>query len=90
MGNASLMQPDGPLPTVRFVALPLRFGSNIAAAIIAAKVARGHGTSTFRDAWRHQGSPQGVGSTRGICAPLTTIVVIVRRNVNGRLVASVR
>ena len=46
MGHASLMQPARPLPTVRFVNLPLRFGSNGAAAIMAAKVARGHGTST--------------------------------------------
>jgi hypothetical protein len=60
MGDASLMWPNRPLPTLRFVDLPLRFGPNGAAAIIAAKVARGHGTSTFRDAWRHKGSPQGL------------------------------
>ena len=46
MGHASLIRPARPLPTVRFVNLPLRVGPNVAAAIIAAKVARGHGTST--------------------------------------------
>jgi hypothetical protein len=46
MGHASLMRPARPLPTVRFVNLPLRLGSNVAAAIIAAKVVRRHGTST--------------------------------------------
>jgi len=46
MGHASLMRPARLLPTVRFASWPLRFGSNSAAAIIAAKVTRGHGTST--------------------------------------------
>jgi hypothetical protein len=46
MGHASLMRPARLLPTVRFVSWPLRRGSNAAAAIIAAKIARGHGTST--------------------------------------------
>jgi hypothetical protein len=46
MGHASLMRPARLLPTVRFVSWPLRFGSNSAAAIIAAKIARRHGTST--------------------------------------------
>jgi len=36
------------LPTVWFVNWPLRRGPNAAAAIIAAKVSPGHGTSTFR------------------------------------------
>ena len=45
MGHASLIRPARPLPTVRFVILPLRVGPNVAAAIIAVKVARGHGTS---------------------------------------------
>ena len=48
MGHASLMRPARLLPTVRFVSWPLRLGSNSTAAIIAAKVARGHATSTFR------------------------------------------
>jgi hypothetical protein len=46
MGHASLMRPARLLPTVWFVSWPLRRGSNAAAAIIAAKIARGHGTST--------------------------------------------
>jgi hypothetical protein len=45
MGHASLMRPVRPLPTMPFAHLPLRFGPNDAAAMIAAKVARGHGTS---------------------------------------------
>ena len=46
MGHALLMRPARLLPTVRFLNWPLRRGWNVAAAIIAAKVARGHGTST--------------------------------------------
>jgi len=45
VGHASLMRPDRPLPTVPFVSLPLRRNPNVAAAIIAARVARGHCTS---------------------------------------------
>jgi len=44
-GHASLMRPNRPLPTLPFAKLPLRLGPNDAAAIIAARVARGHGTS---------------------------------------------
>ena len=59
MGHASLMRPARLLPTVWFVSWPLCLGSNAAAAIIAAKVARGHGTSTSgtdEPAWKaHRG-----------------------------------
>jgi hypothetical protein len=89
MGHASLMRPARPLPTVWLVNLPLRLGSNVAAAIIAAKVARGHGTSTsgtHEPTWKaHRG-----WSIRRICAPYESIVVIVRGNVNGRLVANLK
>jgi hypothetical protein len=90
MGHASLMRPARLLPTVRFVNWPLRRGPNIAAAIVAAEVARGHGTSTSgtQDSTK---APAGGWSTRGICAPiLYSIVVIERRNVNGRLVANLK
>jgi hypothetical protein len=88
VGNASLMQPGGPLPTVRFVDLPLRFGSNIAAAIIAAKIARGHGTSTSGTHGATRAAHRELFHTRDP-RPNESIVVIVRRNVNGRLLANV-
>ena len=44
-GHASLMRPKRPLPTLPFVDMPLRRDPNIAAAIIAACVTRGHCTS---------------------------------------------
>src|SRR5215471_5232922 len=68
MGHASLMQPARPLPTVRFVNLPLRLGPNSAAAIIAAKVARGHGTSTSGTLGSTTAAHRGLLRTR-ICAP---------------------
>ena len=46
MGHALLMRPARLLPTVRFLNWPLRRAWNVAAAIIAARIARGHGTST--------------------------------------------
>jgi|RhiMethySRZTD1v2_1073278.scaffolds.fasta_scaffold31682_4 hypothetical protein len=66
MGHASLMQPARPLPTVRFVNLPLRFGSNGAAAIIAAKVARGHGTSTSGTLGSTRAAHRGLFHTRNL------------------------
>ncbi len=41
------MWPDRPLPTLPFVNPPLRRNPNDAAAIIAAKVTRGHSTSVL-------------------------------------------
>ena len=61
MGHASLMRPDRPLPTVPFVELPLRRGPNASAAIIAAKVARGHGTSTSGTHEPQTHEPQPIG-----------------------------
>jgi acyl-coenzyme A thioesterase PaaI-like protein len=69
MGHASLMRPARPLPTVRFVGLPLRLGSNTAAEIIAAKVARGHGTSTSGTLGTQRVAHRG-WSTRGILRPI--------------------
>jgi hypothetical protein len=44
-GHASLMRPNRPLPMLPFAKIPLRRNPNDAAAIIAAKVSRGHRTS---------------------------------------------
>src|ERR1700737_3945778 len=44
-GHASLMRPNRPLPTLPFAKLPLRRDPNAAAAIVAARITRGHRTS---------------------------------------------
>src|SRR5262249_22036793 len=46
-GHALLMRPKRPLPVLPFAKMPLRRNPNDAAAIIAAKVTRGHCTSAF-------------------------------------------
>jgi len=77
LGHASLMRPDRPLPTVPFADLPLRRGPNVAAAIIAALLTRGHDTST-----------SGRKARTGEFASLSSFILVIDcGNVNGRLVA---
>jgi hypothetical protein len=89
MGHASLMRPFRPLPTVRFVGFAATLWLERYRSDHRGQSSPGAWHLHFRDAWLHKGSPQGLFH-RGICAPLITIVVIDRRDVNGRLVASVR
>ena len=89
MGHASLMRPVRPLPTVRFVVFAATPWLEHCLGDHCGQSSPGAWYLHFRThepTWKaHRG-----WSIRRICAPLVTIVVIERRNVNGRLAANVR